>query len=296
MIGTPEYMSPEQAEMTGARYRYAHRRLFTGRHPVRAADWIAAVRSDSTARERPRRVPPDDSGDRPAAPEHAVDDRSPRRHRADRRAAAWRVDDLARQLRGDLDWITLRALEKDRTRRYGSVSDLAADLQRHLQQPARPRQPSEHGLPSRQVRPPAPRRRGGRRDHSSLCSSRLRRRPASRRGRIARERDRANREAETAQSSQRLPAERSAGTSRRERSGQAGHEAGSRPQGADCAGPRGREHRGQVRSPAAGRSFDSNDDRQDLRRPRPLSRRRSGIWRERSTCGDECWATRTSRS
>jgi non-specific serine/threonine protein kinase/serine/threonine-protein kinase len=39
---------------------------------------------------------------------------------------------LARQLRGDLDWITMKALEKDRRRRYGSVSDLAADLRRHL--------------------------------------------------------------------------------------------------------------------------------------------------------------------
>src|SRR6058998_3103068 len=39
---------------------------------------------------------------------------------------------LAGQLRGDFDWITMKALEKDRTRRYGSVSDLAADLRRHL--------------------------------------------------------------------------------------------------------------------------------------------------------------------
>jgi non-specific serine/threonine protein kinase/serine/threonine-protein kinase len=38
----------------------------------------------------------------------------------------------AGELRGDLDWITMRALEKDRTRRYGSASDLAADLRRHL--------------------------------------------------------------------------------------------------------------------------------------------------------------------
>jgi non-specific serine/threonine protein kinase/serine/threonine-protein kinase len=38
----------------------------------------------------------------------------------------------ASELRGDLDWITMRALEKDRTRRYGSASDLAADLRRHL--------------------------------------------------------------------------------------------------------------------------------------------------------------------
>ena len=39
---------------------------------------------------------------------------------------------LAREIRGDLDSITLKALEKDRSRRYGSPSDLAADIGRHL--------------------------------------------------------------------------------------------------------------------------------------------------------------------
>jgi tetratricopeptide (TPR) repeat protein len=39
---------------------------------------------------------------------------------------------LARRLRGDLDWIVMRAMEKDRGRRYPAVSELAADLQRHL--------------------------------------------------------------------------------------------------------------------------------------------------------------------
>ena len=39
---------------------------------------------------------------------------------------------LASELRGDLDWITMKALEKDRTRRYDTASDLAADLGRHL--------------------------------------------------------------------------------------------------------------------------------------------------------------------
>jgi non-specific serine/threonine protein kinase/serine/threonine-protein kinase len=39
---------------------------------------------------------------------------------------------LARLCRGDLDWITMKALDKDRTRRYASASELAADLQRHL--------------------------------------------------------------------------------------------------------------------------------------------------------------------
>src|SRR5215467_7219531 len=39
---------------------------------------------------------------------------------------------LAKLLRGDLDWITMKALEKDRTRRYGTLSELAADITRYL--------------------------------------------------------------------------------------------------------------------------------------------------------------------
>jgi hypothetical protein len=39
---------------------------------------------------------------------------------------------LVTQLRGDLDWITLKALEKDRSRRYGTASELASDIQRYL--------------------------------------------------------------------------------------------------------------------------------------------------------------------
>jgi serine/threonine protein kinase len=38
----------------------------------------------------------------------------------------------ARELRGDLDWIVLRALEKDRGRRYPSAAALADDIERHL--------------------------------------------------------------------------------------------------------------------------------------------------------------------
>jgi WD40 repeat protein/serine/threonine protein kinase len=39
---------------------------------------------------------------------------------------------LVHELRGDLDWITLKALEKDRARRYASAAELAADVGRHL--------------------------------------------------------------------------------------------------------------------------------------------------------------------
>src|SRR5262249_44001650 len=39
---------------------------------------------------------------------------------------------LRQQLRGELDWIVLKALEKDRNRRYESAGDLARDLERYL--------------------------------------------------------------------------------------------------------------------------------------------------------------------
>src|SRR5438105_12581211 len=52
---------------------------------------------------------------RPVTPQTAA------KHRTDLRG-------LARELRGDLDWITLRAMEKDRTRRYDSAAALAADI------------------------------------------------------------------------------------------------------------------------------------------------------------------------
>jgi non-specific serine/threonine protein kinase/serine/threonine-protein kinase len=39
---------------------------------------------------------------------------------------------LVKLLRGDLDWIAMKALEKDRARRYGSPSELAGDIRRYL--------------------------------------------------------------------------------------------------------------------------------------------------------------------
>ena len=38
-----------------------------------------------------------------------------------------------REVRGDLDWIVMMAMDKDCTRRYGTANELAADLGRHLQ-------------------------------------------------------------------------------------------------------------------------------------------------------------------
>jgi serine/threonine protein kinase/tetratricopeptide (TPR) repeat protein len=50
---------------------------------------------------------------------------------------------LRRQLRGDLDWITMKAMEKDRSRRYDTANGLANDLARYLaDQPVEARPPS----------------------------------------------------------------------------------------------------------------------------------------------------------
>ena len=41
-------------------------------------------------------------------------------------------DQLSRELRGDLDWIVLKSLEKDRTRRYETATGFVLDIQRYL--------------------------------------------------------------------------------------------------------------------------------------------------------------------
>ena len=131
LLGTPEYMSPEQAEMTGLDVDtrtdvYALGvilyELLTGLLPFDGK----ALREKGLdeMRRTIREINPPRPSTRLSASATAAES-------ARTRGAA--VGELARALRGDLDWITLRALEKDRTRRYGSVSDLAADLQRHLE-------------------------------------------------------------------------------------------------------------------------------------------------------------------
>lgn len=54
---------------------------------------------------------------------------------------------LGQRLRGDLDWIVMKALEKDRSRRYATASDLARDLERHLRhEPVEAHKPSARYL------------------------------------------------------------------------------------------------------------------------------------------------------
>src|ERR1051325_5879627 len=131
-IGTPAYMSPEQAEMSGLDIDTRSDiyslgvllyELLTGRTPFDATELMSqgidAMRK--TIREK--------DPIRPSTRLATLQD-------AERTATAKRrsveTSKLASLLRGDLDWIVMKCLEKDRSRRYDTANGLGADLKRHL--------------------------------------------------------------------------------------------------------------------------------------------------------------------
>ncbi len=69
-IGTPAYMSPEQAGDERVGYRHAQRHLFPGSALVRAVDRAHPIRSQRTARSWSGRDAPDPSRGGTAAPQH----------------------------------------------------------------------------------------------------------------------------------------------------------------------------------------------------------------------------------
>ncbi len=130
VIGTPAYMSPEQAERTSLdidtrtdvySLGVVLYELLVGVLPFLPADLQGAGYEGlrQAIREREPRRPSQRVTDLGESTASVV-----RSRRIDIRA-------LRHQLHGDLDWIVMKALEKDRTRRYGSASELAADLSRH---------------------------------------------------------------------------------------------------------------------------------------------------------------------
>jgi len=131
-IGTPAYMSPEQAEMSGLDIDtrsdiYALGvllyELLTGRTPFDAKELLQSGIDEMrrTIREKEPARPSTRLSTMLAADLTTV---------AQRRNSE--APKLIHMMSGDLDWIVMKALEKDRTRRYETANALAMDAQRYL--------------------------------------------------------------------------------------------------------------------------------------------------------------------
>jgi eukaryotic-like serine/threonine-protein kinase len=128
IVGTPGYMSPEQADSTGVdvdtrtdvySLGVVLYELLAGSLPL---DFRNLSFEDVLRRLRDEDAPAPSTRLRTLGEQSGVT----AQNRGSDRAS------LTRQLRGDLDCITLKALEKDRSRRYSMPSELAADIGRYL--------------------------------------------------------------------------------------------------------------------------------------------------------------------
>lgn len=131
-IGTPAYMSPEQAQMSGLdldtrtdiySLGILLYELLTGRTPLDAKEL-----SQADYDEMRRRIREEDpilpSTQLTTMGDQEMTTVAQRRHVEPAR--------LNRLLKGELDWIVMKAIEKDRTRRYGTATELALDVRRYL--------------------------------------------------------------------------------------------------------------------------------------------------------------------
>jgi len=132
LIGTPAYMSPEQAEMSGLDIDTRSDiyslgvllyELLTGKTPFDAKDLL------KSGLDEMRRTLRESEPHRPSTKLNTLQDVELTATALHRHVEPLR---LISQLRGDLDWIVMKALEKDRTRRYETTNGLAMDVQRHL--------------------------------------------------------------------------------------------------------------------------------------------------------------------
>jgi serine/threonine protein kinase len=131
MVGTPLYMSPEQAELSGLDVDtrsdiYALGvllyELLTGTTPF-DKERLKQAAFDEIRRIIREEEPPRHST-RISTMGEAATAISAQRNSDPRR--------LGQTIRGELDWIVMKALEKDRRRRYETASGLATDVQRYL--------------------------------------------------------------------------------------------------------------------------------------------------------------------
>lgn len=142
-IGTPAYMSPEQAQMSGMDVDTRSDiyslgvllyELLTGKTPFDQQELMSAG-IDEMRRTLSNREP--------HRPSTRLDTLTPEELTATARKRLVEPAKLRLALRGDLDWIVMKALEKDRARRYQTANDLALDVQRCLEnEPILARPPS----------------------------------------------------------------------------------------------------------------------------------------------------------
>ncbi|MFC1765458.1 protein kinase [Planctomycetota bacterium] len=132
IVGTPEYMSPEQAELNEMDIDIRTDvyslgvllyELLVGTPPF-TSDYLR-----KKAYSEIQRILREEDPLKPSTKISTLGQAS--RDIAKQRGTS--PENLGRQIRSDLDWIAMKALEKDRTRRYDSVSGLATDIYRHLQ-------------------------------------------------------------------------------------------------------------------------------------------------------------------